>query len=152
MVRIIVFEILLLAVALYAVRRGGAPERLVAIMLLVAAWTTLLLPFNPQTGFRHLETSRLAVDGALLFGLIAVALRANRFWPLWLAAFQLVAVGVHGVRAYDAGVLPIVYARLTGQIAYPMCLVLAIGTWRYRQRYLRRAQGGVRDWSPLRTA
>lgn len=147
MIRIAVFELLQVLVSGYALRWGGAPERIVGGLLLAAAWTSLLLPYDPKSVFRNLETGQLIVDLSLLAGLLAVALRANRFWPLWAAAIQLLAIGVHGVRSYDEGIVPIVYARLTGELAYPMCLVLAAGTWRYRRR-LSHGAAGVRDWTP----
>ena len=90
----------------------------------------------------------LTIDLAFLASLIVIAVRADRFWPLWLAALQLVAIGVHGVRAYDPHILPIVYARIVGEIAYPMLALLVIGTVRHHSRALR--FGGERDWSPLK--
>lgn len=149
MVRIVLFELLQLAVSGYALLRGGLPERWVAAMLLIASWTTLVASAFPIGGFRTVELYRLSIDLALAVGLIAVALRANRFWPLWMAAFQLVTMGLHGVRAYDPGILPIVYSRLTGQIAYPMCIVLVLGTRHYRRR-LRTDGVPPQPWSPFR--
>ena len=64
-------------------------------------------------------------------------------------ALELVALGAHGVRAYDPYIVPILYARLTAQVIYPMLVVLAVGVWHF-QRRVRRDGRTPADWSPLR--
>lgn len=149
MLRIVLFELLQLAVSGYAIIRGGVPERWVAAMLVIASGTTLIASAFPVGGFQTVEVYRFTIDIVLTLALLAIALRANRFWPLWIAAFQVVTIGMHGVRAYDPAILPIVYARLTGEIAYPMCLVLVLGTYHYRRRARLEGQP-PRPWSPFR--
>lgn len=148
MTRILLFCVAQVLVSGYALWRGGKPERLVGSVLLIAMIATALMPVAPGRSYYMLHLPLLAIDLLLLSALTAVALRANRFWPLWLAALQLVAIGVHGVRAYDPHILPIVYARIVGEIAYPMLALLVIGTVRHHSRALR--LGGERDWSPLK--
>jgi len=146
--RILLFCVAQVLVSGYALWRGGKPERLVGSVLLIAMIATALMPVAPGRSYYMLHLPLLAIDLLLLSALTAVALRANRFWPLWLAALQLLAIGVHGVRAYDPHILPIVYARIVGEIAYPMLALLVIGTVRHHSRALR--LGGERDWSPLK--
>ena len=148
MTRILLFCVAQVLVSGYALWRGGKPERLVGSVLLIAMIATALMPVAPGRSYYMLHLPLLAIDLLLLSALTAVALRANRFWPLWLAALQLLAIGVHGVRAYDPHILPIVYARIVGEIAYPMLALLVIGTVRHHSRALR--LGGERDWSPLK--
>lgn len=131
---------------LYALR-GGSPERAVAGMMAVAMLATATTPVIPHVTFHRVEPIPFAVDLLLLVGLVALAARANRFWPLWVAAAHLLAVTVHGVRAYDQTILPIVYAKLTGWTAYLMIILLVLGTWRHLMRV--RTRGFERDWSPL---
>ena len=150
LIRILIFETIQLAVSAYAIARGGAPERAIGGMLLIAALATLLIPIDRLNPYWTIEWNRLSIDLLLLAGLLGVALRANRFWPLWVAALQLLTIGVHGVRLYDPDVLPVVYARLTSQIAYPICAVVLIGTLRFRRRRSRHAARPERDWAPLR--
>lgn len=148
MLRQVLFEILQLAVSIFAIRRGGSPERIVGWLLLAAAIGGLIagLPTNKYQG---IDAPLLALDIVLFASLLLVALRANRFWPYWITALQLIAIGAHGARAIDPTMVPIVYARITGQIAYPMCLVLVIGTYHYLRRS--RIEGiPPRPWSPLR--
>jgi hypothetical protein len=148
MLRIILFELLQLAVSWFAIRRGGAPERIVAWMLLIAAVTSLAIGL-PANQFRTLAVLNFAVDLVLFLGLLVVALRANRFWPYWITAFELLAIGVHGARAFDPSLVPIVYSRLIGEVAYPMCLVLLVGTYHYIRR-TRRQGSAPRPWAPLK--
>ena len=122
----------------YAIRRGGQPERAVAAMVVAAVCVTTLLP---RSHYAEIVWPLLAIDGVMLAGLLLVALSADRFWPLYFAAVHLLAVTLHGVRAYDPTILPNVYARLGGLLAYPTLVILAIGTWRHRRR------GPEPDWS-----
>lgn len=148
MLRIVLFELLQLAVSWFAIRRGGAPERLVGWMLLAAALTTLAIGV-PGNAYRGLSWLNFGIDLALFLGLLAIALRANRFWPYWMAAFELLAIGVHGARVLDPTFVPIVYSRLIGQVAYPMCLVLVLGTYHYTRRA--RLEGvAPKPWATLR--
>ena len=148
MTRIMLFYSVQLAASGYAAWRGGLPERAVGALLLVAAILSSAIPLTTWHEYVALNRGLLLIDATLLAILMLVAVRANRYWPMWLAALQLVAIGVHGVRAYDPHILPIVYARIVGEIAYPMLALLVIGTVRHHSRALR--LGGERDWSPLK--
>ncbi len=141
---IYVFHILQGIVCLYALACGGRPERVTAIMLFLASIATWLLPFDPSTSFQSVESFELMIDLALMGGLITVALLANRFWPLWLAALHVLAIGIHGVRGFDAALMPWMYAAAGGKLAYPMIALLAMGVMRHRQRLARYGQDP--DW------
>lgn len=152
MERVIIFNLLLLLASGYALWRGGAPERIVGLSLLIAGGLTRLAyaPFAER--FVAVDWGVLLVDIALLVILLAVALKADRFWTLWLAAFQLLGTGGHLVRGLDHGVEPIAYAILLASWSYPMIFLLVIGTARHARR---RRQGYKRDWSgpmPARSA
>lgn len=148
MIRIVLFVLLQFAVSFFAIRRGGAPERVVGWMLLVAEFLNLVGGV-PAGGFRIVAQSQFFADVALFGGLLIVALRANRFWPIWLAALQLIAIGVHGVRAIDGFLVPYAYYKSLEKIAYPMCLALAVGTYHYLRRGRIEGQAPA-AWAPLR--
>lgn len=141
---ILIFNAVQLLVCGYAWWRGGQPERMVALLLMAAALGTLLLPTTPRE-FDQLHWRVLAIDVALLAALVGVALRAARFWPLWLAAMHLIAIAVHFAKAYHPLLLPWIYAVAVGQLAYPMLALLLVGTIRHQHR--RRAAGTDPDWS-----
>lgn len=148
MLRIVMFELLQLGVSWFAIRRGGAPERIVGWMLLMAALATLAIGV-PGNAYRGLSWLNFSIDFALFLGLLTIALRANRFWPYWMAAFELLGIGVHGARVLDPLFVPIVYSRLIGQVAYPMCLVLVLGTYHYTRR-TRLLGAAPKPWATLR--
>lgn len=134
MVYLAAFGILQLIVTIYAFRFGGWPERLVGgamVLALVAGW---LLPFHPKLSYRTVEVWRMVVDTTLWGVVSVVALAADRFWPIWMAAVALLAIGIHGIRAYDQSLLPIAYYQLIDWLAYPMLAILVIGTRRHSRR------------------
>jgi hypothetical protein len=145
MERILVFAALQLFVSVYAITRGGAPERAVGLSLLIAALATRLLQQPLAARFVTVEWGGLVVDLALLAVLLIVALHADRFWPLWVAAFHALGTGAHMVRGLDHGIEPVAYAILVASWSYPIVLLLAVGTMRHADR--RKRQGHDRDWS-----
>lgn len=145
MIHIILFWAAQLAASAFAVWRGGAPERIVGALLVCATLATMMIPFEIGSTFHTVNWRALGIDVALLVTVSAVALRADRYWPQWMAGLQVLTIGVHGVRAYDPHILPIVYARIAGEIAYPMLLILVIGTLRHHHRTL--ATGPETAWS-----
>ncbi len=128
------FLILQIAVTVYAIVRGGTPERLAGVTLLAAAGMTLIAPLIIGVDFGHVAWALFMVDGPLLIMLLVLAAFADRFWPMWLAALQVVAIGNHGVRAYDPAILNYAYWFMAGKISYPMLFVVAIGTLRHHRR------------------
>jgi hypothetical protein len=139
------FNALLGLCSIYAFVRGGAPERLVALAFIAAATATYVMqPIGPAT-YRAVEPQILLVDACLLVALVAVALIANRFWPIWVAALQFFTLLVHVARAYQADVLPIVYFAVIARAAYPMLVMLALGTMFHFARV--RRYGSDPDWS-----
>lgn len=143
-IHILVFNLIQVLICGYAVWRGGQPERVVAVLLLVAAGLTYALPVVPRE-FDQLHWRVMAIDLVLLGALVGVALYAARFWPLWLAAVHLIAIAVHGAKAYRPMLLPWMYAVAVSQVAYIMLGLLLVGTIRHQQR--RAAVGIDPDWS-----
>lgn len=144
MIRILIFDALLAGCCGYALWRGGQPERVVGGAFTVAYVATLASYASLATRFYTVEQGILIVDGALLAVLAAVAIRADRFWPLVVAALQLDTVGAHLLKVADAEVIRVTYALMIAVWSYPMLILLAIGTWRHRRRLTR--AGHDRDW------
>ena len=63
-----------------------------------------------------------------------VALRSDRFWPLWISGLQLTATLGHALKAIEFDLVPIAYAVSLRFWSYPILIILAVGTWRSRQR------------------
>ncbi|MCU6454785.1 hypothetical protein LPN01_11925 [Sphingomonas sp. A2-49] len=149
MIHIALFNVVLALVCGYAVRVGGAPERWTAFLFVTAAVATYLAPFyNALRPFAQMEPMLLSVDLLMLLGLMGIAVRADRYWPLYVSALHLITIAIHGVKAFQPTLVPWMYAGASSKIAYPMLALLAIGAWRHRHRLAR--FGSDRDWSPLR--
>jgi hypothetical protein len=134
MIRILIFTLFELTVYAYALRRGGAPERIAGSMMVLAGFATFMLPVIPRVTFYAIEWQRVTIDAALLAGLLIVVALADRFWPIYAAGLHLLTVATHGVRMYDPNVLPIVYTRVSAWLAYPVLIVLAVGVMRHASR------------------
>jgi hypothetical protein len=134
---LIVWVASLLLVSAYALWRGGRPERIVAVANLIAYAATLAAEdtrdfFDPQIGI-------MAVDIGFLALLLALALRSDRSWLLFAAAFQLLAVVIHVAIAAEAEVRSLAYFRGLIIWSYLVLASLAVGSWcEARNRSLRR--------------
>ena len=87
----------------------------------------------------------LAIDIVTLLALVAIALTANRYWPLYVAALQLLTIAIHGVKAYDAQLPQWMYISANGKLAYPTLILLVAGVVRHRKRL--GEWGRDPDWS-----
>jgi len=128
------FRLILVLVALYAFLRGGRDEQRVGVICLIGTFATqfVLSPLNQR--FEGIEERALAVDVAVFAGFLAVALRSNRFWPLWVAGLQLTTIMGHFLKGVDSALLPRAYGAALTFWAYPIVIILAIGTWRSHRR------------------
>lgn len=141
--RIAIFYLLLLGSCGYAIWRGGAPERITGWLLIGAAILTLVVGHPSQ--YSHLELGMFLIDLALLICLVVIALKADRLWPMVLAALHLDSTAVHILKLFDAELIRVTYAVMIVMWSYPMLLILAIGTLRHQRRL---AQFGEdRAWS-----
>lgn len=122
----IMFLIALLASCGAALWLGRNNERWTAVVLLVCAVAS---PAAETSEFAHPESGILVVDLLLLAYLITLALRSDRFWPLWAAGFQIVGTMIHVARLVDVSIWPNAYAVAQVFWAYPVLGALAMGTW-----------------------
>ena len=128
------FRMSLMIVAAYALMRGGRDEQRVALLCLAGALTTHFLISPMVERYDGVEWSIVIVDVAMFLGFVAVALRSDRFWPLWIAGLQLTTLLGHAIKGVQSELLPYAYAVALGFWAYPIIFILAIGTWRHSRR------------------
>ncbi len=143
--RVWLFYAIQVAASGYALLRGGAPERLTGLALLVAALSTGFVQRTIPILFAGVESGVMIVDLILLAVLIAITLKADRFWPAWATALHALGTGAHLARAISPDVIRLVYAVLSAAWSYPIVLLLVIGTVRHSRRI--RAHGSDLDWS-----
>src|SRR5919112_5784779 len=100
----------LLIVCGYAFLRGRRDERAAAATCIVATIATHIMTSPVVTSFSRVETGVFLVDVLALIAFTAVALRSDRFWPLWLAGFQLTTLLSHLLKALQLDLMPQAYA------------------------------------------
>ena len=128
--REILFDLLLFATCGYALLYGRQDARIVGAACIAASIASVAL----STHYRGVEFGVLAID-LLVFAIFTlVALRSDRFWPLWISGLQLTATLGHALKAIEFDLVPIAYAVSLRFWAYPILIILAVGTWRSRQR------------------
>lgn len=143
--RLIVFLVLLFTVLGYALWKGGAPERWIAVQLIAAMIASLAVVSEGDAAFQSMEIGTAIVDSILFAGMLIVALHADRYWTLWITAFQLIQLLAHLPQILVPQLLPEVYGLIISVWSYPMLLLLFVGTYRHQQRVTR--FGNDESWS-----
>lgn len=128
----------------YALWRGGAPERWVGAIFLLA-FPASRLAYGLGWDWAGLTLGVLLVDLAMLVALVGIALRANRQWPIPMAAMQILQTVGHLLKLAEPSMLPLLYWLSRVSWAYPMLLLLALATLRHANR--ERRLGAERPWS-----
>jgi hypothetical protein len=129
-----IFIPVLITVILYAYWRGGKDERLVATICWVGTLATLLSVSPVAMRYDGFELDLALVDLAVLFGFVVVAVRSERFWPLWVAGLQLTTAFGHGLKFLDSHLLPQAYGAALQFWSYPILAIIFVGTWRAHRR------------------
>ena len=135
--RIAAFLILMLVAIGFALRKGGGPERAMALIAatMIASDQALHLLVPPE--YASLDVGHLAID---LFGASStmfLALIAYRFWPMIAAALHILPLLAHLSRYFDFALHPAAYLimQVTSSWLVPPLLIAA--TWQHRRRILR---------------
>ena len=128
------YWLILAVVALYAFVRGQLDERYAAGICVVATVGTLIFSSAFHERFHDVEVGILVVDLLALAGFTWIALRSDRFWPLWVAGLQLTTSLSHFLKMIDSDLIPSAYAVAGRFWVYPIFLIIVIGTWRGHRR------------------
>ena len=131
---VILFRVGLLLVVAYAFLRGRRDEKQVALICLVGTLVTTFVVAPLSNRYEGLELSVMLVDIAMLGAFVAIALRSARFWPLWIAGLQLTTILGHVLKAVGGDLVSKAYGMALGFWAYPIIIILAVGTWRTSRR------------------
>lgn len=134
-----IYHALLIAVCGYAFLAGHRDERSAAAICLVATIATRLVLSPLTSRYSQIEAGVFLVDCLVLVGFTTIALRSDRFWPLWVAGLQLTTIIAHLFKVVDLELIPKVYAAASRFWVYPIFLIIVVGTWRSHQRRLREA-------------
>jgi hypothetical protein len=126
----IIYHLILASICGYALWRGRFDERFTAIVCLLATLATRLALSPTAQRYSSLEVGVLIVDSITFLAFVYVALRSDRFWPLWVSGLQLTTTLAHFMKAIDASLFPQAYAAAGRFWGYPILLILAIGAHR----------------------
>ncbi len=118
----------------YALWRGNRYEQLAALICIAASAISVVLRAPLHERYMGVEVGDLGVDTFVLLAFVAIALRSDRFWPLWVAGLQLTISMSHFFKAVDVGLMPRAYAAAERFWSYPTLLIIAVGAWRAHRR------------------
>jgi hypothetical protein len=138
MLRVIIFDTLLFGACGYAFWRGKFDARIVAAVCICANFASYALRSPISQSYSNVETGVLVVDLLTLGAFVYVALRSDRFWPLWISGLQLTTSIGHVLKAMEPDLMPMAYAAAGRAWSYPILLILLVGTWRSHRRTLTR--------------
>lgn len=127
----------------YALTIGRSDERIVGAVCIIASVVTAFALSSWRQRYSEVETGELLVDMVTLAAFVFVALRSQRFWPLWVAGLQLTTSMSHMLKAVDLGLGPQAYAAAEKFWSYPILLILAVGTWRGHRRMIAQRRGSA---------
>jgi hypothetical protein len=144
---VVVVMLLSASLALLALLRGGKPERFCAAIIAFGMIADRVSQAHFDYGdFVRFSAPRLVLDSIQFAGFLYVALYANRFWPIWVAAAQAVAItGSFAPLAYQSGHTQ-AYWALTQLPLILQLLALGVGTQAHYRRVSR--VGRYNCWSP----
>lgn len=141
----LVFFAFLVATLSVAFGRGGRDERIGGVMVLVAALAT---PMVQLSLFSQVERGILAVDVLLLVGLVALAVRSNRHWPMIATGFHATNIALHLARSALAGLDGDAYADASVFWSYPVLLTLLLGSVLERRKWNQAAASDTSEDAP----
>lgn len=107
---------------------GDAEGKKAAGLFVVAVlFTWIAQSFDTQ--WRQTHWPLLTVDTGYLIAAYAFALRSDRFWPLWIAAFQLLTVTSHLATMVAPDFVPTMYSAIATFWVVPLLLSMVSGVY-----------------------
>lgn len=136
MVRLLIFNALYSFASLFALIRGGAPERIGAIILIADFQLSACVVAPMHSRFTGVEWPMFAVDSAAFAALYILSLISTRYWPAWMAGMQG-CVALSHLSGLRLDIIPWAYGTVVAGWAYAMLVMLIIATCRHRKRLRR---------------
>lgn len=133
-------------------RWGAGPER-ASVLVFSLLWILDLLRAWIDGGESYrmsVDIWDASIDGVTAIGFVAIALYANRTYTLCLAAFQLISVSGHLMRAIAPHMNGLAYSIISIAPSWLELVTIATGIVLHRRRFMR--FGPYRSWrvsSPL---
>lgn len=147
MIHVFAFAAMMAVCFAFAFIAGGRPERVAMSAQLVAFALSLLAMSFTWSRWQELPVALAVIDVTLALGLTALALKANRLWPILLAGMQIAAVFAHLAMTLSFPLPTAGYAIFVQLWGWPMLIVSAGGTYCHKRRVAK--HGEEQDWKPL---
>ena len=129
----VIFNMVLLICIIYASAVGGKTGISGSIIFIAATLMTIAANrANPSWG--DTAYGIFAVDVVCMIALAVVAIKSNRFWPIWAFGFQICAIGTHIATIWMPDIVPRAYQALATFWSIPILWVMVAGT-RQDRRY-----------------
>lgn len=129
------YRFLVFAVLLFALRKGEEPERLVSSIMIAAVVLDIVnhLIFGNPT-FYAVNPGHIVIDTWALTAMLWVALRANRGWPMWVCAAQIIVVLSHLAKLTELSLVRFGYYAMA-ELPLPIqATALLLGTIAHSRR------------------
>lgn len=118
----------------YALWRGRKWEQCAALVFIAASIASVLARTSGPERYLTVERSDLIIDSLVMAASVAIALKSDRFWPLWVAGLQVTIGMSHLLKAVRPDLLPLAYAAAERFWAFPTLIILFVGAWRQHRR------------------
>jgi hypothetical protein len=139
------YLVLLVACCAYAGARGAAPERIGVGIVAAGAILTYVAVITSSIHYSSVEIWIFGLDVVTFLAFVLLALRANRFWTLWVSALLGIGLLGHFAMLLHPRVIPWAYAVVLSIWSYPILLLIAVGTFAHRRRLTR--NGADPSWT-----
>ncbi|MEO9461337.1 MAG: hypothetical protein ABJ242_01255 [Marinomonas sp.] len=124
--------------------RSGEPELLGVAVIILSIFIQMVMYADTKPIFTGVDMVSVLVDLVLFIGIGAIALNANRIWPLIAAGAQLVGLFSHFSRAVQLNIDPMAYSILKTAPTLIVGLCVIIGFVGHFQRM--KQNGYDLDW------
>lgn len=133
----ILFWSLCLGACAYAFFLGGWEGRWTTIIVLLASVATMLAnewirSYWHDQFWVSTNAAVLLVDFLTFLAMFAIAAKSEKWWTVWVAAFQLNSVVAHFATIVDPAFSAIIYQGYEGMWAIPLLFFMVLGIYRDR--------------------
>jgi hypothetical protein len=128
----ILFWAMMLAAGSYSVALGGWEGRTTMGLFVLAALATIASNRWLVLNWQETNLTVCLIDTATFVATYLIAVKSRRWWPIWVAAFQLNSVAAHVATMISPDFSNFVYQGYASLWALPSMLIMVFGIFRDR--------------------
>nr|WP_314442489.1 hypothetical protein [uncultured Sphingomonas sp.] len=128
--RVLFFYLLLASLVAITFWRGKTDERVAAGICVAGTLLTVLVGNKLEVGTSSFDIAAFLVDAGVFAAFLLLAMRSDRFWPLWVAGLQLTTTTVHLLMMLSPAMPGMVFGAALAFWSYPIVLLIALGALR----------------------